>query len=127
MQGCVVKHVLHFNFTGCVVNGAIADVIIPEIKIFDKGLIFVKDTDILLSGDKWTIVVNIGLDDYSTLVDSVRSMLSHIRQQVQVHKNPKKYSFDIHWDELDRLDKMNEGLGVDLSSFQQLLVKETSS
>ena len=43
-----------------------------------------RDTDILLSGDKWTIVVNIALDDYSALVDSVRSMLSHIRQKVLV-------------------------------------------
>jgi hypothetical protein len=54
-------------------------------------------------------------------------MLSHIRQKVQVHKNPKKYSFDIHWDELDRLDKMNEGLDADLSCFQKLLFKETST
>ena len=36
----------------------------PEPKTFNKGLIFVKDTDILLSGDKWTIVINIALDDY---------------------------------------------------------------
>jgi hypothetical protein len=32
---------------------------VPEPKIFYKGLIFVKDTDILLSEDKWTIAVNI--------------------------------------------------------------------
>ena len=104
-----------------------ADVIVPDTKAFDKGLIFVKDTDILLSGDKWTIVVNIALDDYSTLVDSVRAMLNHIRQKVQVHRNPRRYSLDIHWDELDRLNKMNEGLNADLSSFQKLLFKETPS
>jgi hypothetical protein len=34
-----------------------------EPKNFDKGLIFVKETDVLISGDKWTIAANIALDD----------------------------------------------------------------
>jgi hypothetical protein len=41
---------------------------VPELRYFDKGLVFVKDTDVLLPGDKWTIVVNIGLDDYATTI-----------------------------------------------------------
>ena len=45
-------------------------------------LIFIKDTDILLSGDKCTVVVNVALDDYVTLVDSVRLVLGHIRQNI---------------------------------------------
>jgi len=32
--------------------GVHAAVMVPEPKDFDKGLVFVKDTDILLSGDK---------------------------------------------------------------------------
>jgi hypothetical protein len=48
--------------------GAPAAAMIPEPNNFDMGLVFVKNTDILLSGDKWTIVVNIALDDYDTLV-----------------------------------------------------------
>jgi hypothetical protein len=32
--------------------------IAPEPRKFDKGLIFVKETDVLLSGNKWTIAVN---------------------------------------------------------------------
>jgi hypothetical protein len=67
----------------------------PEQKVFDKGLIFVKDTDILLSGDKWTIGVNVALDDYSTLVDAIKSVLGYIGQKTQVQKNPKSYSFNI--------------------------------
>jgi len=76
----------------------------PEPKTFDKGLIFVKDTNILLSGDKWTIAVNVALDDYTALVQIMRATLNHIRQKIRVHKKPKSYSFDIHWDELNRLD-----------------------
>lgn len=48
--------------------GASTGMVEPEPKAFDKGLIFVKVTDILLSGDKWTIVVNIALDDYDIFV-----------------------------------------------------------
>jgi hypothetical protein len=57
---------------------------VPEPKIFYKGLMFVKDTDILLSEDKWTIVVNIALDDYATLVDTMKLILNHVSQKMQV-------------------------------------------
>ena len=43
------------------ISGAAAVAIVSEPKTFDKGLIFVKDTDILLSGDKWTIVVTVAV------------------------------------------------------------------
>jgi hypothetical protein len=36
--------------------------------IYDKGLIFMKDRDILVTGDKWTLAVNIALDDYVNLI-----------------------------------------------------------
>ena len=57
---------------------------IPESRTFDKGLIFVKDTNILLSGDKWTIVVNIAVDDYTALVYIMRASLNQIRQKISV-------------------------------------------
>jgi hypothetical protein len=95
-----------------------------EPKAFDKGLVFVKDTDILLSGDKWTIVVNIALDDYTFLINDMKSMIDYIRQRIQMHQNPK-YSFDIYWEEINRLDKMVWELAVDLQSFKKLLFTET--
>lgn len=107
------------------VRGAAAMVIEP--KAFDKGLVFVKDTDILLSGDKWTIAVNIALDDYTLLIDHMRSLIINIRLQIQMHQNPKLNSFDIHWEEVDRLDKMVRELAIDLQSLQKLLFKETPS
>ena len=114
-------------FTGCVLNGAIADVIVPEPQTFDKGLIFVKEKDILLSGDKWTIVVNIALDDYDTLVYTMRTILKQIRQKVQERKSPRIYSLDLPWEELNRLDKMVNGLDMDLQSFRKLLFEETQT
>jgi hypothetical protein len=94
-------------------------------KEFGKGLIFVKVTNILLSGDKWTIVVNVALDDCATLIDNMNSVLYTVRQKIQVHKNPKSYSFDMHWGGIDRLDRMVGELKVDLRSFEKLLFEET--
>jgi hypothetical protein len=105
--------------------GAAAVTIVPEPKKSDKGLIFVKDTDILLSGDKWTIVVNIALDDYDTLVFVMREILEQIRSKIQVYKNKKFFSLDLHWEEIGRLDKMVDGINSDLESFQKLLFDKT--
>jgi hypothetical protein len=68
------------SFTGLAVHGVTSEAVVPEPKTFDKGLIFVKETDILLSGDKWTIIANIALDDYDGLVYAMRATLNQIRQ-----------------------------------------------
>ena len=67
-------------------GGAATETAIPDSRTFDKGLIFVKDTNILPSGDKWTIVVNIALDDYTALVYIMRASLNEIRQKIR-YKN----------------------------------------
>jgi len=112
-----------YYVSGFLIWGAAAVASVPEPSIFDKGLIFVKDTDNLLSGDKWTIVVNIVLDGYATIVDLTRSMLSHNRQKIRVQKNPKAYSFDIHWEELNRLDKIIGELEDDYKSFRNYYLR----
>jgi hypothetical protein len=50
------------------------------------------------------------LDDYVTLVDSMKLILGHILQKIQVQKNPKSYAFDLHWEEVIRLDVMSRGI-----------------
>ena len=99
----------------------------PEQIQFDKGLIFVKETDILFSGDKWTIAVNIALDDCESLVAVMGLVLGQVRRNIQVHKNPNDYAFDIQWEEIDRLEKMNGELEHDLNNFKQLLLEEDVS
>ena len=56
--------------------GTAAMVVVSEPQALDKGLIFVKDTDILLSGNKWTITINIAIDDYAALVDIMKVTLT---------------------------------------------------
>ena len=65
------------------------------------------------------------MDDYDTLIENMKSVLYTVRQKIQVHKNPKIFSFDIYWGEIDRLDRMVGKLDFDLMSFQKLLFKET--
>ena len=96
----------------------------PEQRQFDKGLIFVKETDMLFSGDKWTIAVNIALDEYESLVGVMGLVLGQVRRNIQVLKNPKDYAFDIHWEEINLLEKRNGELKNDLNSFKQLLLEE---
>jgi hypothetical protein len=98
---------------------------VPESINFDKGIIFVNDTDILLSGDKWTIAVNIALDDYAIFIQNMKLVLDNVLQKIQAHKNPKSYSFDIHWEEINRLDGMVRTLEMDLKGFKSLLFDET--
>jgi hypothetical protein len=43
-----------------------AATLVSESRNFDRGLIFVKDTDILLSGDKWTTARHIAAIDATT-------------------------------------------------------------
>jgi hypothetical protein len=113
------------SFTGFAAHGATSEAVVPEPKTFDKGLIFVKETDVLLSGDKWTIVVNIALDDYDSLIYVMRATLNQVRQKIKVHQNPKPYSLDIHWDEISRLDVMVQGLDTNLLSLKKLLFTES--
>ena len=103
---------------------AIAATSTPEPIELNKGLIFIRDTDVLLSGDQWTIVVNIALDDYTNLIELLKVMLDHIRQKIQAQKNPKSYSLDIYWDELNWLNKIVEELEGESQSFQKLLYRE---
>jgi hypothetical protein len=87
-------------------------------------LVFVKDADILLSGDKCTIVINIVLEDV-TLVHNMKLTLGQIRYKIQVYKTPKTNHFDIHWEEVSRLETMVDELDDDLQHFRKLLFEET--
>ena len=106
--------------------GTNAVMLVPVPQALEKGLVFVKETDILMSGDKWTIVVNITLDDYATLVDVMKTTMSQVRYKIQVHKNPKSLPFDINWGEIKRLDIMVQELDNDLRRFPRFLFEGDS-
>jgi hypothetical protein len=106
--------------TGFVVSGVNTAIVEPVPKEFDKGLIFVKDTDILLSGDKWTIAVNIAVNDYEELIGLMKLIIKQIQQKIEWTA-----SITLYWEEVGRLHRMIQGLENDLKSFQKLLLEGT--
>jgi hypothetical protein len=105
---------------GFVVSGVNAAIVEPVPKEFDKGLIFVKDTDILLSGDKWTIAVNIAVNDYEELIGLMKLIIKQIQQKIEWSP-----SITLYWEEVGRLHRMIQGLENDVRSFQKLLLEGT--
>jgi hypothetical protein len=57
----------------------------------------------------------------------MRLVLGQVRRNIQVHSDPRKFPFDIHWEEINRLEKMNGELENDLNSFRRLLFEEKSN
>ena len=51
-------------------------------------------------------------------------VLGHIRQKIQVQKNPKSYAFDLHWEEVNGLNVTTRELEVDLTRFRKLPFEE---
>jgi hypothetical protein len=103
--------------------GVSPGMVTPTPKEFNKGLFFIKDTDILLSGDKWTIAVNIALDYYSDLINSMKTMIKQLQQKIRNQNHVWTSSSNIYWGEVDRLDRVVRELEDD-RDFQKLLLQE---
>ena len=110
--------------TGVMQAWGIAESVQPEPRVFDKGLVFIKETEILLSGDRWTVAVNIAVEDYSSLIFGLKLILNQTRRNIQMHKTPNPATLDLHWEEIDRLHKVVAELSSDLGSFINLLAEE---
>ena len=68
--------------------------------------------------------MNTALDDYAILIENIKLVLTTVRQKIQVDTNRRLYSFDIHWEEISRLDGMIRKLEMDLMGFRRLLFEE---
>jgi hypothetical protein len=84
-------------------------------------LVFRKGRDILLTGDKWTLAVNIALDDYVNLIRGMRFILVQIQRNIETHQGPDEGTLDIQWDEIGRLQKITDELEADLESVSKLM------
>lgn len=47
----------------------------------NKGIIFLKERDILLTTDTWTIVISISTDDYDNVIARVNTLLEYLESQ----------------------------------------------
>jgi hypothetical protein len=57
--------------------------------------------DILLTGDKWTLAVNIALDDYIKQIKIMRFILVQVQRNIERHQSPSSNVLDIHWSEVN--------------------------
>jgi hypothetical protein len=83
-----------------------------------------RDRDILLTGDKWTVPVNIALDDYVNLIECMRFILAQIQRNIELYQSPSNEVLDIRWEEIKRLYKVTDELEVDVTSVSTLLSEE---
>jgi hypothetical protein len=89
---------------------------------YDRRLM--KDRDILVTGNKWTLAANIALDDYIAFIQGMRVILVQIQKNVERYQSPNKKTLDIHWNEVSRLRDITNELEVDLESVSKLLSEE---
>jgi hypothetical protein len=60
------------------------------------------------------LAVNIALDDYVNLIESMRFILAQIQRNIELHRNPSHKVLDIQWDEIKRLHKVTDELETDV-------------
>ncbi|PSN32097.1 hypothetical protein C0J52_23919 [Blattella germanica] len=75
----------------------------PSLRL-DKGMVFMKDRDILLTGDKWTIVLEIGLDDYNYLSNGMAEALMTIKTNLHSLAQKDVNDKPIYVTEVNRLE-----------------------
>jgi hypothetical protein len=57
----------------------------------------------------------------------MRFALAQIQRNIEAYRNPNRKDFDIHWEEIKRLEQLVQGLEVDLESIYKLLFEEIPS
>lgn len=90
----------------------------------DKGAVFLKDRDVLLTGDKWTIVVNINLEVYRNLIVRIREILEEARQEIPRIMFGR---LTVLWTELDRVGDIVDNLADELLDITKLLPEPDTS
>jgi hypothetical protein len=52
--------------------------------------------------------------------------LAQIQRNIETHRNPNTRNFDIHWEEITRIERLTRELETDLESVSKLLFEEIS-
>ena len=104
----------------------------------NKGLIFVKDRDVLLTGDKWSIVLEVAVDDYVQMIQEMKKVMSTIGVSIdQLFTTEERAANNRHIDiererkiytpEIARMNQLIRDIEVEVESFQALLPKAVNT
>ena len=67
-----------------------------------------KERDILLTGDKWTIVIEIGIDDYRSLVQGMMTACNNLYVEIGMVSNRNAIGFSYMMIELNRFERVSK-------------------
>ena len=86
----------------------------------DKGLIFLYQQDLIVTGNFWNVIVNIDLKWYRTQID----LIDMILQQIETYqKNPRWLGTNryVSWQEITYLHAVWEQLNLEFEDMERLL------
>lgn len=78
----------------------------------DKGLVFLREGDILLTNDKWILVVNIDVTEY----DGMLSYIETVFQSFESFRDHPTLKLVVPWLEVSRLRTVANMLKLQISS-----------
>ena len=87
----------------------------------DKGLVFLKDRDILITGQKWTIVLEVGIDDYVYVLRGMKVAVDAIQLKLHALLQGDTDDRSVYQSEVTRIISIMKDLSVDIDSFEALL------
>ena len=98
-----------------------------KVENLDRGLVFLKERDVLLTGDRWTVVVEIGIEDYVYLVKGMTTACNNLQQDIEKwvsinHTNKSIFSIEIH-----RIQGWITEINIQVQSFVALLRKSINT
>lgn len=80
-----------------------------------------KEEDILLTGDKWTIVVTISTAEYDVALKGMKTLITHIDKHVVPNLDAETRKVGINDIEIQRIKDLYSDFEIQVQSFKKLL------
>lgn len=90
-------------------------------QVLKRGTIFMKEEDILLTGDKWTIVVTISTAEYDVALKGMKTLITHIDKHVVPNLDAETRKVGINDIEIQRIKDLYSDFETQVQSFKKLL------
>ncbi|XP_039279776.1 uncharacterized protein LOC120350448 [Nilaparvata lugens] len=90
------------------------------------GLVFMKEDDILITGDKWTVVVNIHVQEYHSVISSARDAIQMLEKEVEKEVTTEDMLMYVRSSEINRIRRIVDLLSSEIASFELMLPKDST-
>ncbi|XP_039299556.1 uncharacterized protein LOC120355274 [Nilaparvata lugens] len=93
--------------------------------LLKSGLVFLKEDDILITGDKWTVVVNIYVQEYHTVISSARDAIRMLDVEAEKEATSDDLLMYVRSSEINRIRRIVDHLSSEIESFELMLPVES--